>query len=169
MENFQKPESGTCLGRVDHSWEPLALEELLLIGYPSFAATEIDRDVVNAVSVKDHEVLVSGLGSNTLVAKVIEGHTQTDRLQGNLLEVFARPSLSRTKGRLVDEQWSKIGTTYSNDVKWKTLVASDATQLAFQNASHAIFTSEDRILAVARHATPCLLMSIPSSLQPQQL
>ena len=78
MENFQKLESGTCLGHVDRSWEPLASEELLSIGYLSFTATEIDRDVVNSIGVKDREVLVSGLGSNTLVAKVIEGHMQTN-------------------------------------------------------------------------------------------
>ena len=74
VKNFQQPQSGAGLGCVDRSWEPLASEELLTIWYASLAATEIDSYIVNSVRVKDDEVLVSGLGSDTLAAKVVEGH-----------------------------------------------------------------------------------------------
>ena len=74
VKNFQQPQSGAGLGCVDRSWEPLASEELLTIWYASLAATEIDGYIVNSVRVKDDEVLVSGLGSDTLAAKVVEGH-----------------------------------------------------------------------------------------------
>jgi hypothetical protein len=77
VEKFQQPKSGAGLGCVDCRWEPLASEELLTVGYPSLASTEIDGYIVNPIGVKDYEVLVPRLGSNALAAKMVEAHTQT--------------------------------------------------------------------------------------------
>lgn len=76
VKKFQQPQSGAGLGCVDRSWEPLASEELLTIWDASLAATEIDGYEVYSVRVKDDEILVSGLGSDTLAAKMVEGHTK---------------------------------------------------------------------------------------------
>ena len=59
VKNFQQPQSGAGLGCVDHSWEPLASEELLTIWYASLAATEIDGYIVNSVRVKDNSGMQS--------------------------------------------------------------------------------------------------------------
>jgi len=76
VKKFQQPQSGAGLGCVDRSWEPLASEELLMIWYASLTATEINGYIVYSIHVKDDEVLVSRLGSDTLATKMVEGHTQ---------------------------------------------------------------------------------------------
>ena len=153
---------------MDHSWEPFASEKLLTIRYPSLTATKIDGHVVDSICVKNCKVLVPGLGSDTLAAKMIKGHAQTHRPKRNLLEVIPCPSLCKIR-EFIDEQSSKSKTTHRNYVEGKTFMACETTHLAFQDASDAILTSQNPILAVTRHATPCPSMSVTSSLQPQQL